>query len=128
MESIIKNYKLDDKIILPGSIPDASKYLPAFDIFVLPSTKEGFPYTLLEAMAAGLPIVATNVGAVPEILENKKTGLIVPPADSFTLKKAITQMIDNSENARRLGNNAKEKLKQFDWRSTLEKTKTIYLS
>ena len=65
-----------------GFIPDAYKYLKAFDVFVLPSVKEGFPWTVIEAMAAGVPSVATNVGAVVEIIENNKSGILVKPRDS----------------------------------------------
>jgi len=126
LEEKTKQEILTDKIILAGSIKEAANLLPAFDIFVLPSVKEGFPYTLLEAMAAGLPIIATNVGAITEILENQKTGLIVPPADLQTLAEAIASFIKNPEQARQLGASAKETVKKFDLAITVEKTKNIY--
>ncbi|MEK7189428.1 MAG: glycosyltransferase family 4 protein [Patescibacteria group bacterium] len=126
IEEKIKQNKLEKQVTLCGSIAQAYQYLPAFDIFVLPSIKEGFPNTLLEAMAAGLPIIATDVGAIPEILENDKDGLIVASADSLVLKQAIAQLINNPEYARRLGIDAKEKIKQFDLHAMIEKTKRIY--
>ena len=61
LKSLIQNYNLRDKVFLIDNLPEATKYLKAFDIFVLPSLKEGLPYVLLEAGLAGLPIIATNV-------------------------------------------------------------------
>ena len=126
LESRIKNYELEDKIILAGSIPEACKYLPAFDIFVLPSVKEGFPYALLEAMAAGLPIIATDVGAIPEILENKKTGLIIEPANAFILATSIRNLYFSPPERQMLGINAAGAVKKFDVQKMIEKTKTVY--
>lgn len=118
--------KLGNDVVLTGSIPNAYKYLKAFDVFVLPSVKEGFPYTILEAMAAGLPIVATDVGAVPEILENQKNGLIVPPANAEILAKAIKNLIDNPQKTQELGKNAAEAVKKFNLNQMVEKTKIVY--
>lgn len=126
LEKKIKQNKLEEYVTLDGSLSLAYQYLPAFDIFVLPSIKEGLPYTLLEAMAAGLPIVATDVGTVPEITKNQKTGLIVPPADSQAITEAIAILIKNPEFAQQLGANAKEVFKKFDLRTMIEKTKIIY--
>lgn len=126
LQSKIKNLKLENNVFLIGSVPNAYQYLPAFDIFVLPSIKEGFPYTLLEAMAAGLPIVATDVGAVPEIIENQKTGLIVAPADARALAEAIAYLIENPEQAKQLGTNAKEAVKKFSLKMMVNDTKTTY--
>ncbi len=123
LQTKIKELGLENNISLSGSIPDAYKYLKAFDIFVLPSVKEGFPYTILEAMAAGLPIVATEVGAIPEILENQKTGVLMPPADSQALTEAFVSLIKNPEHAKQLGANAQEAVKKFDLKTMIEKTK-----
>ncbi|MEK9183289.1 MAG: glycosyltransferase family 4 protein [Patescibacteria group bacterium] len=126
LEEKIKQKNITDQVVLAGHLPEAAKFIPAFDIFVLSSIKEGFPHTLLEAMAAGLPIVATAVGAIPEILENQKTGLIVPPANTQALAGAITSLIKNPEFAQQLGMNAKEAIKKFGLVTTIEKTKMIY--
>lgn len=80
---------LDGTVHLVGSVPRAADLLPAFDVFVLPSRKEGLPYALLEALVAGVPVVATRVGSVPEVLEDGKTGILVPPGDADALALAL---------------------------------------
>ncbi|MBU4421466.1 glycosyltransferase [Candidatus Parcubacteria bacterium] len=92
-ELLITNYELQDRVLLLGEKKDAAQYLKAFDIFVLPSIKEGMPYAILEAMHAKLPIVATEVGAVPEMLENYPNKTIVPPDDTEKLAEAIKKYL-----------------------------------
>ncbi|MBI2064956.1 MAG: glycosyltransferase family 4 protein, partial [Candidatus Yanofskybacteria bacterium] len=70
-------------------------YLQAFDIFVLPSVKEGFPWALIEAMTARLPVIATRVGAVPEIIKDRQNGIIVEPNKPEQIAKAITEIINS---------------------------------
>jgi len=93
LEKLIINYGLENNVFLFGSIPDTYKYLKAFDLFVLPSVKEGQPWVILEAMAAETPIVATNIAGVTEMIENEKSGLLVEPADSDALAAAIEKML-----------------------------------
>jgi len=88
-------------------IPDAYKYLKAFDIFVLPSVKEGFPWTILEAMAAEVPIVATKVGAISEI----QPGLLVEPGNSKELSSAIRKLLKNRDLRNKLTNQSKKTVK-----------------
>lgn len=95
--------ELDDALVLAGHRADVESLLGAFDVFVLPSLTEGIPVALLEAAAAGLPAVASNVGGVPEVIADGETGLLVPPADCEALAGAIRQLHDDSELARRLG-------------------------
>ncbi len=113
LQSLITKYGLQNVHLL-GAIDNAAQYLPAFDIFVLPSRKEGMPYTLLEAVAAGLPIVATNVGGVKELIID---AIILN--DPKILAEKIIQTIKNPiyqyKNTTPLG-------------EMLEKTKTTYFS
>ena len=95
IELRIKDAELQNSVFLTGRIPDAHRYLKVFDIFVLPSVKEGFPWALLEAMSAKLPVIATVVGANPEIIENDKNGLLVPPADSTAIAEALERLVKN---------------------------------
>lgn len=89
LESLIKKYQLEDTVFLTGFQPDASNLLPAFDLFVLPSRKEGLPYILLEALLTKLPIITTDVGNISEIFHNKKDGLLIRPEDSEVLAEAL---------------------------------------
>lgn len=84
-----------DRACLPGAVTDAARFLKAFDLFVLPSTKEGLPWAILEASLAGVPIVATRVGALPELIEDRATGLLVPPGDVPALAAAIRAVLTN---------------------------------
>lgn len=89
LELRIRNQGLADKVFLLGLVSDAAKYLKGLDIFVLPSLKEGLPYTILEAQAAGVPIVATCVGGLPDLLENN----LVRPEDPRALAAAINSVL-----------------------------------
>ncbi len=91
LKNLIAQYNLQNQITLTGSLPEAHKYLPAFDLFVLASVKEGLPYALLKAQAAGLPIVATAVGGVAEIIEQP---WLVEPKNPQQLAKKITAALN----------------------------------
>jgi glycosyltransferase involved in cell wall biosynthesis len=95
-----------------GTVPEAWRLLPHFDIFVLPSRWEGMSNGLLEAMAAGRPIVATAVGGNPELITDGETGLLVPPEDPAALAAAIARLIREPALARRLGETARRRVEQ----------------
>jgi glycosyltransferase involved in cell wall biosynthesis len=78
------------------------------DIFALPSRNEGLPMSVLEAMARGLPVIATPVGGVPELIEDGVNGLLVPPADPDALARAILKLADDQEGRAALGRAARE--------------------
>jgi len=103
LELKIKNCGLEEKILLLGQIPDAHKLLGAFDIFVLPSVKEGFPWVVIEAMAAKLPVIATKVGAVPEIIEDGKNGFTVDPGKPEQIAGKIQDLLNDERLCQELG-------------------------
>jgi glycosyltransferase involved in cell wall biosynthesis len=110
LESLIRQYKLENQVQLLGRIPNARDYLKAFDLFILPSLKEGFPWIILEAMAAELPIIATKVGALPEIIDNNINGLLIKPANCQEIVEKIKWILDNQDKAKDMGIKAKTKL------------------
>ena len=127
LESRIKSLRLEKKVFPVDDISNAAEYLKAFDIFVLPSLKEGLPYVLLEAGLAGLPIIASRVGGIPEIIENGKSGILVEPANPDKLAAAIKTLVESEEKRRELGENAREKIsKDFLFEKTLNETLTAY--
>lgn len=103
LENMIKEKGLQNKVLLSGQIPDASKFLSAFDVFVLPSVKEGFPWVVIEAMAAKLPVIATGVGAVPEIIENGKNGFIVEPARPEKIAERVQELLGDDRLRQEMG-------------------------
>ncbi|PJE50692.1 MAG: hypothetical protein COV29_03080 [Candidatus Yanofskybacteria bacterium CG10_big_fil_rev_8_21_14_0_10_36_16] len=105
-EARINNEELSKQIILAGRKENAYKYLLAFDLFVLPSVKEGFSWAMLEAMAAKLPIVATRVGATPEIIQSNRNGLLINPANPKELAEAIKNIKGSEQLRRDLGDKA----------------------
>lgn len=120
-------YERQKNILLIEDIPDASKYLKAFDIFVLPSLKEGLPYVLLEAGLAEVPIIATKVGGIPEIIQNEKTGLLIGPANPDELADAIRNLINNPDLRKKLSTSANQKIfQEFSFEKMLKRTLTAY--
>lgn len=90
------------RVHLLGAIDDAAKLMPGFDLFVLASLKEGMPWAILEALAAGLPIVATRVGAITEMIEDGAAGLLVEPGDRTALSEALRRLHGDPDLRRKL--------------------------
>lgn len=86
-----------------GWVDDLRYVLRTWDVFALPSYDEALPISILEAMAEGLPVVATNVGGIPELVENERTGFLVPPGDVDALRRALHRLIEHSELRAKLG-------------------------
>lgn len=96
-----------DRVRFVGERTNVSELLPGLDAFLMPSLTEGHSIALLEAAAAGLPIVATDVGGNPEIVAPDHSGLLVPPGDPAAIAAALERLTDDPELARRLGANAR---------------------
>lgn len=112
-------------------IPNAIKYIKAFDIFILPSLKEGLPYTILEAMAAEIPIIATNVGGIPEMIDNNITGILIQSKNSQILAEKIIELIkiihnDPEKNRITIQKNRKKIEQEFSLEKMVERTKNLY--
>jgi glycosyltransferase involved in cell wall biosynthesis len=92
-----------DRITWTSHRDDIPEILAALDLLVLPSLEESFPLSILEAMASGLPVVATTVGGIPECVVPGQTGLLVPPARSDLLAAAVVELLGDRSRARRFG-------------------------
>jgi glycosyltransferase involved in cell wall biosynthesis len=100
---LIKQYNLQDSFKLIGFRDDIPEILSALDLLILPSRYEPFGRVLIEAMAAGKPVVGTQVGGIPEIIEDGVTGLLVPPYSPNALAKAITTILQDPARAQQMG-------------------------
>ena len=110
-----------------GYRDNAAHCLRAFDIFALTSLKEGLPYVLLEAGSAGVSVVATRVGGIPEIIKDGVSGLLVPSEDISALSKALQALIEDSAMRAQYGNALQEKIKQeFTLETMLAATTALY--
>jgi len=101
---------LTSSVTFTGELPDAGRYLKAFDLFCLPSTSEGMPNVILEAAAAGLPIVTWDLPFYQEILENGKTGLLVEAGNEEKLEEAVTRLIESPQLRAQLGVEAQARI------------------
>lgn len=102
-----------ERVLLLGAIEDVAPLLEAADIFALASDWEGNPVAVMEAMAAGVPVVATAVGGVPELVENGVTGLLVPAGDPAALAAALTAMAADAPLRRRFSQAARARSRSF---------------
>ena len=104
-------------------------YYQRCKIFVLPSLWEGFPFTLLEAMSCGCACIATDVGGVRDLIDDRKNGLLTRPRDSEDLKNKIQFLLDNERERKRLGKAARKKVeKNFTWKKVARDTEKVYES
>ena len=103
VESEVRRLGLESVVRLAGERDDVGELLAGADLFVLSSRSEGLPLSILEAMAAGLPVVASSVGGVPELVVEGETGLLVPPGDPHALAAAMERLLDDPALRRRLG-------------------------
>lgn len=117
-----------DTVRFLGARQDVPAILQTADVFVLPSLREGFGIAAVEAMATGLPVVATAVGGLTEIIRDKEQGLLVPPDDPGALAKAVSWLFDNPEQARQLAAAGHERAKDFSAVRTAEQLRSFYES
>lgn len=118
---------INSQVYFLGYQQNAAEMMGGFDIFIHPSRWEGFGLVFLEAMAANLPIIATNVSAIPEIVEQEKTGLLVPKDDHQALANAICKLLSNPTLAKKMGEKGRKKLeKYFTVDVMAQKTANLY--
>jgi len=129
LEQRARNLNLTGRIIFTGQRSDVPQIMREIDVSVLPSLTESFSNTLLESMANGLPVVATNVGGNPEIVSDGVNGILVPPGEPAALSHAMVELLQQPELARRLGKAAREKVvRDYSLDHLLRRTEDLYIS
>ncbi|MCK5664083.1 MAG: TIGR03088 family PEP-CTERM/XrtA system glycosyltransferase [Thiotrichaceae bacterium] len=124
---LLKKHQLLQYAWLPGGRTDIAELLRSLDIFVLPSQAEGISNTILEAMATGLPVVATNVGGTPELVTDCETGFLVPHSNPEAITKALLQLLSYKEKRQQLGvNGYKRVLDNFSILAMVNKYTDVY--
>jgi glycosyltransferase involved in cell wall biosynthesis len=126
LERRIAEASLNDRVRLVGYRENAAELLRAFDVFCLPSLHEGLPLSVLEALAVGVPVVATSVGGVPEALAGGG-GVLVPPGDPDSLATALLELLGDPDRRARLSAEGSTAAKAFDVRETARRTEALYL-
>ena len=109
---------LQAEVEFAGFVSEVAAFLASIDLFVLPSLFEGLGVAALEAMAAGKPVVATKVGGLGELVEHRRTGLLVPAGDSLALARALHELIPQGDLMRRMGENGRRRIAE---RFTMER-------
>lgn len=128
LQNMIDTFLLNDRVILMGFLEDASRYLKGFDLFVLPSLKEGLPYSIIEAMWAGLPIIATNVGGIPDLIAHKVDGVLVHPIHPEMMQSAIEELMHDGHQQNHYRHRAREKIEaHFSLDAMITATIDLYL-
>lgn len=123
----VREAGLEHHIFFAGYVPNAAAYLSALDVFTLTSRSESFAYALLEAGAAGLPVVASRVGGIPEIITDEISGLLTDPHDHASVFRALTRILSNPAEATTYGNALKERvLRTFSLEHMLTETRAVY--
>jgi glycosyltransferase involved in cell wall biosynthesis len=118
---------LEGRVLFPGVIEEVPDLLAALDLFALPSLSEGMSNALLEAMAAGRPIVATEAGGNAECLDGGNAGLLVPPGDADALGRALERLVDAPDRGRELGRRALARARdEYSLAKMLDRTETLY--
>jgi glycosyltransferase involved in cell wall biosynthesis len=118
---------LREQVHFAGYVADARTYLPAFDIFLLPSKKEGLPYALLEAGNVGLPCIASEVGGIPEVIANHESGFLINPENHMSIVTALTTILENPDTRTAYADTLKQHITEhFNLETMLQDTTVLY--
>ena len=128
LKELARKLKIGQSVIFTGKIDHQriNDYMSIADVFLLNTNYEGMSHLLLEAMAAGLPIITTPAGGNPETIENNKTGLLVKFQSKKEWIEAIKKILDNSNLAEKFIRSAKDNLTRFDWNNLIKETINVF--
>jgi glycosyltransferase involved in cell wall biosynthesis len=125
LQKLARDIGVDHRVTWHGAVSNAASLMRAFDAFVLSSRTEGTPITLLEAMNAGIPIIATSVGGVPDVVSGDHA-LLVPAVQPFAIAQALTRLRADPTGAAERARAAKARLESFDYSNWIAKVNQVY--
>ncbi len=126
LEDQVRSCGLEECFHFAGFQKFPAPYLSSFDLFVLPSLSEGLSSSILSAMAASLPVIATNVGGIPELILHEENGLLVPPADAVALAQAIQRLSNNPAEAFNMGRRGRQRAEsQFSLQRMIHQVESL---
>ena len=127
LKAMVEDFKLSSNVRFYSIVNQSLDMLALFDIFVMPSRQEGLGLSVMEAQAAGLPVVASKVGGLPSLIEDGRTGLLVPSENANLLAGAILLLLRNRDKAREMGGRARDFIqKEFSAQRMVEETVRVY--
>ena len=127
LKKLCVDLKIEKTVIFAGERNDMPEILFSIDIFVLPSLREGLPLTILEAMACGRPVIATNVGGIPEAVKDGENGILVYPKDPEALYRAMNELLGDREKREKMGRIGKRMCDEsFRAQTMVEKIEDLY--
>jgi glycosyltransferase involved in cell wall biosynthesis len=128
LESLVRELSIENRVYFCGYRDDPMNVFQSLDLFVLPSLNEGIPLSMLEAMSNEVPVVATSVGGIPEVIKDRVNGILVPTNNPKALAESILEALNNSnETAKRVIEAKKTILNEFNVQKWIEKIQNIYL-
>ncbi len=127
IKTLMQEEDIEDRVHLAGFVPDAYKIIKAFDVFVLSSLKEGLPYVLIEAGQAALPVLASNVGGVPDLITDNVSGLLCPSKNHGKLANKRAELLERGDWQKKFADALHERtLKEFSLVRMIEGTIAVY--
>lgn len=130
LEQLCRKYQIENRVTFLGSVPNSqvSTVLNRMDIFVMPSLSESFGVSILEAEACQIPVVASNVGGIPEVVKDGSTGFLIKPGDSKAIADKLIKLIENKELREEMGRQGRIFVeKNYDWKHCVDQMHRLYL-
>jgi glycosyltransferase involved in cell wall biosynthesis len=110
LEALIKEKELKDRVFLLGYVHNAALYMKGFDVFAMPSIKEGLPYAIIEACKAEVPVIATHVGNIPEMIDDMQSGIVIKPENIREIEESIRFLLGHPDKRKSFAELAAKKI------------------
>lgn len=128
IKKTIERFNLKNRVYLipPQDQKKLLEYYHSADLFVLPSASEGFSKVLLEAMACGLPVIASKVGGIPELIKHKVSGMLIPPKNTQAITRAVKRLSNNPDLREKMIENGLKIVQNFNWKTIAQRYSQVF--